>query len=383
MARIIAAPWMIRYPLGGVLSWNLQWLVGFQRLGHEVFLLERSGYPNACFDPAAGVMGDDCASGARAVNELLSRFGLDRQWCFLDEAGACFGLSRAALTDVLRTADLFVDLGTHGAWLPDLAAAGSRARTVLVDGEPGYTQMKRELKRAAGAAVPEYDFYYSNGANVGTPDYLGPTAGRAWRAVFNPVVPDLFPDEPPPSGAPFTTVMNWQAHAPFTFGGREFGQKDVEFARFIDLPGRVSVPMEVAVSGRYPKAELEGAGWDIRSAHGVTESYDGYLRYIRGSAGEFSVCKEGYVALRTGWFSDRSAAYLAAGRPVVLQDTGFGAHLPCGRGLFGVATVDEAAAAIEAVAADPRRHAAAAREVAAEYLDARVVLERLLDEVGV
>src|SRR5688572_21705655 len=84
MARIALGTWMMRYPLGGNLSWSIQWLVGFQRLGHDVYLLEKSGYPNSCFDPEQGVMSDDCSYGINTVNALLSRFGLQDRWCFVD-----------------------------------------------------------------------------------------------------------------------------------------------------------------------------------------------------------------------------------------------------------------------------------------------------------
>jgi hypothetical protein len=380
MARVSVGSWAVRYPLGGNLSWTLQWLVGFDRLGHEVYLVEKAGYPDSCFDPVRGVMSDDCAYGVATVAELLARFGLPGRLCYVDAAGRYHGLSRERVESRFRWADRFVDIGSHGAWLEEATRTGLR---VLVDGEPGATQMKMEQALRAGKTLPEYDHYYSNGANVGTAASSAPTAGRLWRPLYNPVVTDLFDDRDPPPAAPFTTVMNWQAHAPLEFDGKTYGQKDRMFARFLDLPTRVSRPLEVAAAGQVPTAELAAAGWSVRNPHGLTASYDSYKEYIERSAGEFSVCKHVYVETCSGWFSDRSAAYLAAGRPVVLQDTGFSAHLPCGRGLFAVETVEAAAAAIEEISRDFRRHAAAAREIAREHLDARKVLGRLLSELGV
>jgi hypothetical protein len=377
--RVLVGSWMVRYPLGGNLSWTLQWLLGFRRLGHDVYLVEKSGYPNSCFDARRGVMGDDCSYGTAAVNALLRRFDLSDRWCFVDAAGEYRGLSGDRVRELFETAELFVDLGTHGAWL---GAVTDRCVTALVDGEPGATQMKRESRQEAGERLPEYDFYYTNGANVGTARFLGPTAGLTWRHVFNPVVPDLFDLPPPPADAPFTTVMNWQAHAPLRYGGRTYGQKDVEFAHFAGLPRRTGVPLEAAVAGKCPEADLVGHGWRLRRAHEVTVTYDAYRDYIRDSRGEFSVCKNVYVATNSGWFSDRSAVYLAAGRPVVLQDTGFGSVLPTGRGLFAVRTPDEAAAAIKEIAGDWDRHSRWAREVATDHLDSRRVLSKLLAEVG-
>jgi hypothetical protein len=254
---------------------------------------------------------------------------------------------------------------------------------VLVDGEPGYTQMRREMKREEGQFVADYDHYFTNGAAVPTPAYTGPTDGVSWHAVFNPIVVDLIAVAPPPPDAPFTGVMTWQAHAALKYRGKVWRQKDVEFTKFIDLPRRCDARFDLALSGASaPRDALHAAGWATRSARETTLTYDAYHDYIARSAGEFSVCKQAYVALSTGWFSDRSAAYLAAGRPVVMQETGFSAHLPCGQGLFAVKTVDEAADAIAEIRGDYGRHSAAARDLARSGLDATKVLAKLLRKTG-
>jgi hypothetical protein len=372
---------MARYPMGGNLSWTLQWLVGFQRLGHQAYLVEKAHYPGACWDPSRGVMGDDCSYGVATVHQLLARFGLGERWCFVDLDERYHGLSRHELETVFGQADLFVDIGSHGAWSAESTEAGLR---VLVDGEPGYSQIKMERRRAAGEVLPEYDFYYSNGANVGTPRSNAPTAGRAWRPLFNPVVVDLLEPVPPPDDAPFTTVMNWASHDPIEFQGIVYGQKDLEFEKFIELPQRTGVPLEAAIAGkRAPRGRLKEHGWRVRDGHEVSASFDSYASYLRASRGEFSVCKNVFVVMNSGWFSDRSAAYLASGRPVVLQETGFSDHLPCGRGLFAVRSPDEAAAALDEIQGNYQRHAKWARDLAREYLDARVVLGRLLRELGI
>lgn len=380
MARIVFGSYMVRYPLGGMLSCALQWLLGFQQLGHEVYFVEKSGYANACFDPSTSTMSDDCSYGVSVVSALLARFGLEHRWCFVDAAGRYHGLSRAWVEAVLGSADVFVDYGTHGSWLEEAATAGMR---VLLDGEPGYTQIKMERSLAAGDELTQYDHYYTVGQNVGTDRSTAPTAERPWRHVFSPVAADRFPREGVEPGAPFTTVMNWQSHDPIEFEGRTYGQKDIEFARFVDLPRCTATPLEIAVAGRVPTRELLTAGWRVRNAHEVTVSYDSFGDYIRASAGEFGVCKNVFVATNSGWFSDRSAAYLASGRPVVLQDTGFREHLPCGRGLFAVRTADEAAAALDEIGRDYTLHSRAARDIAEAHLDAPRVTRNLLAEIGV
>lgn len=381
MARIVVGSYMVRYPLGGMMSWTLQWLVGFQQLGHEVFFVEKSTYPDSCYDPVGKTLTNDFAYGLRTVSTLLQRFGLDGRICYVDFERVCHGLGRTAIEEVFRTADLFLDLGTHGAWLEEARSGG--ATTVLVDGEPGYTQIKMEKRVASGQTIANYDFYYSNGANIGTSNSTAPSCGKEWRSIFNPVVPSLFPVEPPPPGVPFTTVMNWQSHASLQYKDKEYGQKDVEFAKFLSLAQQTSHPMEIAVSGsNIPTTDLKRAGWRIRDAQECTISFDAYCNYIRFSRGEFSVCKNVFVTTRSGWFSDRSAAYLASGRPVVLQDTGFSEHLPTGEGLFAVDTVEEAADAITEIQGNYKRHTRTARRIAEENLSAEFVLSKFLASIS-
>jgi hypothetical protein len=381
MARVILGSYMVRYPLGGMMSWVLQYLVGFQRLGHDVYFVEKSGYPRSCYDPVKNVMSDDCSYGVATLNSVLARFDLADKWCFVDAAGRYHGLSREHVEAVFKSAELFVDMGTHGSWLEEATGAGLR---VLIDGEPGFTQMKMEKRLAAGGEPPDYDVYYTTGRNVGTENSTAPTAGKQWRPLFHPVVVSLFCPQVVNVDAPFTTVMNWQSYEPLEYNGTTYGHKDVEFKKFIDLPSLATTPVELAVSGEnVPFEHLINTGWRIRDAHRITASVESFKNYIYASKGELSVCKNGYVMTNCGWFSDRSAAYLASSRPVVMQDTGFSAHIPCGQGLFAVCTVDEAAAAINEISSDYERHSTWAREVAIEYLDAPRVLGRFLHELGV
>lgn len=377
MARVIVGSYAVRFPVGGYLSWVLQWLVGFQRLGHEVFFVEKSGWANACYDPSTDRMGDDCSLGLQRLVGALEPFGLERRWCFVDADGHYHGSTRAAIEEVFNTADLFVDMGTHGMWLPEAHRTGVR---ILVDGDPGYTQMQAVLH---GEDIGDYDHYYTVGRNVGTPRSSVPTLGKPWRPVFDPVVTDLFRCAAADPGAPFSTVMAWQSYEALEFHGRIYGQKDMEFRRFFDLPRRTRVPLEVAVSGDWvPTDRLIGRGWSVEDPLARTESVRAYHDYIAASRGEFTVCKNIYVDTNSGFFSDRSAAYLASGRPVVMQDTGLEGHLPSGCGFFAVRTIEEAAAALDAIDSDYTRHATAARALARDLLDTTTVLPALLAESG-
>ncbi|MFL6238980.1 MAG: hypothetical protein ACJ735_05740 [Actinomycetes bacterium] len=380
MARIVVGSYMIRYPLGGMMSWVLQYLVGFHRLGHDVFFVERASWPDACFDPVRRAMTDDPSYGIAATAALLDRYGLTGKWCFVDYLGQHYGMTSAQIQGVLDSADLYIDMGVHGSWSERAERAACR---VLIDGEPGFTQMKMVQRQGSSLELPPFDCYFSTGRNIGTPSTSTPDAGKVWRPLFHPVVLELFPVVPTPRDAAITTVMNWRSYDPLEYDGVVYGHKDVEFEKFIDLPRRCSRAVEIAVAGQHvPRETLTAHGWLVRDAYDVTRSFDEFRSYVSGSAAEFSVCKQGYVATRSGWFSDRSAAYLASGRPVVQQDTGFGEHLPTGHGLFAVNDVDEAALAVAEIEGDEGRHGTWAREVAADHLAADIVLAGFLAEVG-
>ncbi|MCZ7525869.1 MAG: glycosyltransferase [Acidimicrobiia bacterium] len=381
MATIVLCSYVIRYPLGGVLSSNLQFLTGFARLGHDVFLVEKAGYPDSCFDPDSYVSGDDCRCGMRAVDALLRRHGLGGRWCYVSADGAYHGMERSQVEEVFARTDVFLDRGLHQTWDEESARVPVR---VLLDPDPGFRQVKLENARRRGEPMPDYDAYYTYGRHIGSARSPAPTAGLPWRHVFHPVDTRLHRRTPMPRHGPFTTVMNWQSLPPVELDGTRYGMKDVEFAKFSHLPRLVDVPCEVAVEGHdVPVEQLLRDGWSVVSALETTRSFGSYADYVDASMGEFSVAKEVYSGLEVGWFSDRSAVYLARGRPVVVQDNGLDGVLPLGEGLFSVRDADEAAAAIAAIRAAPDRHAAAARRIAEEHLDTSVVLGRFLAELGV
>lgn len=382
MARILVSVCMVRYPLGGMICNSLQWLYGLHRLGHECYILEKANYPNACFNPLAGTMDDNGAYGLAVVSALLARIGLENRLCFVDYHDNYHGLAQAEVDALFRKADLYIDYGNHGAWLQEASSTQCR---IFVDGEPGYRQIQLVNEEAASGRNPllGYHYYYTVGQNIGTAKSCAPTGGFQWRHVFHPICIDLFKVVPASAGAPFTTVMNWQSHTPIPYKGAIYGQKDLEFEKFLSLPRLTSAVLEVAVGGhQVPTERLLAAGWRLRSAHDVTISYDSFLHYICKSQGEFSVCKNVFVATNSGWFSDRSAAYLASGRPVVLQETGFSGHLPCGRGLFAVKDAAQAAEAIRSIEKDYQKHSQWAREIANEHFDSAKVWGRVLSEVG-
>lgn len=375
--RVIVSGYLAQYPLGGV-AWDyMQFVLGFARLGHDVYYVEDTRqWP---YDPRSDGLGEDCAYNVQYLSDLFSRFGLEDRWSlrffWTDE---WFGLSGAQRAEVLESADLLVNVS--GA-LADPGIVGEGVVRAYVDTDPVFTQIKLvrgddHLRRQVDA----HDVRFTVGETLGegTPD-----TGHLWIPMRHPIEVSEWRTEAPP-GATFTTVMNWTSYKDIEFEGDVYGQKDTEFRRFLELPARVpTAELEVAVnSGKTrhaPREHLRHLGWRVSDPRQVCPDLESYRSYIQTSRAEWSVAKNGYVKARCGWFSGRSAAYLAAGRPVVVQDTGFSQTLPTGEGIVPFTTLDEAAAAVEDVLARPELHAQAACEIAESCFDSIVVLDALVE----
>jgi hypothetical protein len=423
MARIIVAGYIVRFPLGGQAWAHLHYLLGLQALGHDVTFFEDAGWPDACYDPEQGTMGDDAVYGIRVLHEWLGRFGLDGRWVFRDAQKTCSGLSQQAADACIAQADVLINL-SGVTWFEGFERIPARA---FVDEDPVFTQVRAATDRDFWNLLNGHQALFSYGHNIGLPGCGIPTAGLSWRPFQQPIALDQWPfacaqpaggrsspsaaTNAAPHGAraegiasstalpaagstpakyagrvapadTFTTILSWNAYGGVEFEGRAYGPKSMSFPLVATLPARIPQQFELAVSGDDVHAsELSACGWTLRDPLAVSRSLETYREYIAGSRGEFSIAKHGYVASRSGWFSDRSAAYLASGRPVILQDTGYSGWLPVGEGLLAFRTLDEAVEAIEAVNTDYERHRRAARAIAEEFFDARTVLSGLLDRL--
>lgn len=379
MARVVVSGLMVRHPVGGNLYAFFHYVLGLARLGHEVAYVEESAWPGGCYDPVSGASGDDPGRGLAIVRQLFAEHGLSAPVLFFDpRTGRVHGAGRGELEALLADADLLLDVGGT-CWARVWERCGRR---VLVDLDPLFTQ----VGRFGGAFLDRYHLHLSYGANLGRADCPIPTRGIAWRATVPPVVADLWSGGASGAargaGTParYTTVTNWSSYEPVVFEGRRYGQKDEEFLRLGDLPRRAPVGLELAVAGAGPEIlrRLEANGWSVRSGAEVALEPKSYRDYIQGSRGEFSVAKHAYVVSRSGWFSDRSVCYLAAGLPVVLQDTGFGPSLPEGPGVLFFGDADGALRALAAVEAAHAEHAEGAAELARRVFGHDRVLSRIL-----
>jgi hypothetical protein len=379
MKRLLISGYMARYPLGGQLAAHFQYVLGLSRLGYDVHFVEEAGWKDACFHPATVTVGNDPATGCALVEDLFVRHGLSGRWTFVGLDGQVWGRPREEVARWAKDAPL-LSL-SDVSWLPEFAECPVR---VYIDEDPGFPQMRTATGETGWRAkLDKYDIHATYGENIGLPECPIPTIGYRWTATRPPIVPDLWANSLLP-GREWTTVMNWQSYANVMWRGVEYGQKDREFRRIESLPSDTAEALEVAASApETVREDLQRAGWRVIAALDASRTLDVYRDYIRGSRGEFSVAKHTYVATSSGWFSDRSAAYLASGRPVVLQDTGFSRHLPTGEGLFAWTDIASAAEALEQAAADLPRHADAAQRLVDEYLRYDVVLPRLLRKAGI
>ena len=372
-----------QYPMAGVAWQAVHYLVGFQRLGWDVYYVEDSGA--APYDPEVMSVTEDCRFAVGYVGDVMRRFGLADRWAYLDLMhGEVHGLSRPAVDDLYRTATAIVNL--CGATAPR-AEHRQGAKLLYVETDPVYEQFNVALGDAASLGfIRSHDVLFTYGENLGGADCPVPTSGFAWHVTRPPVVTDLWDGPIDLDARAFTTVASFANKGKdITYDGVRYEwSKHSNFARFLDLPRHTPQPFVMAMKPGDPAVErqVRDAGWTLVDPDATSRDVDGYRRFIRESRGEFTVAKDIYVRPRSGWFSDRSVCYLAAGRPVVTQDTGFGRFVPTGEGLFAYSTMEEAVDALARVNADYGRHSAAARRVAAESFGAEPVLRRLLADAG-
>ena len=385
--KIVLLGMLTRTPVAGV-AWLMgQYVNGFQRLGYDVYYVEQHARTPHMFMSDEDELGTEGA--AAYIADVARRFGFEDRWAYqaLHEDGRCLGMSAEELDKLYRDAALIINL--HGGTVP-LPEHAATDRLVFLGTDPVATELKiHRGERETIDFLDQHVAFFTWGLNYGNPDCRLPWASSySFVPTPAPVVLDFWNAElVPPTTAPFTTIGNWrQAKRPVEFEGRVYSwSKHKEFLKILDLPLRSGTRIELALSSYEPEDQLLLAehGWRVRPGLELSrDRIDRYRDFVVGSAGELSVAKEQNVLFRTGWFSERSATYLAAGRPVILQDTGFGAALPTDEGLFSFTDLGEAVEAMTEVTSDPARHRSAARDLAREYLSHEVVLGDILEHVG-
>ena len=378
--RIVVAGMIAADPFQGGATWAvLQYLLGLRSLGHDVLFVEP--VDSAKLRPEGTSL--DVSVNHRYLVEALSSAGFDGDHALVDAAtGAVAGMTRERLLERCTSADLLLNVS---GMLADPALIGSIPVRAYLDLDPAFVQ----LWHAQGIDMrfDSHTHFVTVGLGIGESGSVIPTDGRDWITTLQPVDLPSWPVADRLSIDALTTVANWRGYGSIEHEGRTYGQKVHAIRDLIEMPRRVGDRFVLALAIHPDETrDLEALalnGWELVDPAIVARTPATYREFIGGSLGEIGIAKTGYVLSRSGWFSDRSICYLASGRPVVAQETGFSRHLPTGDGLFAFETIDDVASAYAAIRSDYERHRRAARAIAEDLFDARLVLERLLIRLGV
>jgi hypothetical protein len=373
---IIFAGTIGRSGLGGQAWAGLQYLLGFRALGHEVYYLEDCGRSSWVYVWEKEDWTHELDYPAAFVHACLEPFGLGEQWIYRDNYRS-LGMPLERFLEICARAEvLIIRAAPLWTWRPEYERPRRRA---YIDVDPGFTQISMgngDVALAEGIARAETRFTY--GARIGERDCRIPLQGGPWLSTLPPVHLPEWPRQDD-QATHFTSVVRWQGFKEVVHDGVAYGQRDREFPAYFRLPQRTSQRFRLAQMGMKPEL-LEEHGWEVVAGEIHSRTPELYRHFIQNSRAEFSVPKNGYVAMRSGWFSDRSVCYLASGRPVLIEDTGLAGYLPVGEGLLTFTDPESALAGVEQINADYQRHRHAARTLAETHFATELVLPRLLEE---
>jgi hypothetical protein len=387
--RIVVLGAMSEMPVSGVVWQVLHYLEGLRRLGHDVSYVEDTGaWP---YDPYLDTITDDPSPAAAWLARVMEAAGFGRRWAYVSAADEdrIWGMDREGMRRVLERADGLINLSGHTVLNETHLQVPVR---IYLETDPVTPQLEIASGRQSTVAfLAAHTHHFSFGERLGLPGCPVPVEGFSYHPTRQPVVLDWWPPprsfpKPPDGGVRFTTVGAWeQTYKDLVFDGEMYTwSKSAEFLKLLDVPRRAGVTIELALAfdDTDTVAPLERSGFRVLRALPLSRDRDAYRAFITGSGGEFTAAKDQNVRLRSGWFSDRTATYLATGRPAVVQDTGFDVTLPTGEGLLAFRTADEAVECLHEVMSDYERHSRVAHEIAEEHFRAETVLERLLCEAG-
>lgn len=385
MTRVVVSGALANKPDNGGNAWTrLSWVLGFTRLGFDVSFVEQIA-PTACVDWTGHMVPFADSLNLAYFREVTQQFAMTDSATLLcgDGEHTC-GLSWTELEDLADEADLLFNMSGH---LQGPLRRRFR-RSVFFDDDPGFTQFWWAQGNAASSWLADHDYWFTIGENVGLADCSIPLGGIPWRSARVPVTLEEWPVCQADNNARFTSVGTWRGpYGPVQHAGKTYGLKVHEFRKMIELPTRVGLEFEIALDIHPDEvsdlAALTANRWVVIDPKRVARTPDTFRGYVQRSGAEFSVAQGIYVATQSGWFSDRTVRYLASGKPVLVQDTGFSRHYPVGDGLIAFHTLDEAVAGAERIVRDYDMHARAAREVAEAYFDATRVVGQLAEQIGV
>lgn len=382
--KIIVFGIIFWYPLAGVTYQFLHYLMGLRRLGYDPYYVEDSG--RWIYDPLSFEFSPDASCNIAAVAPILETHGFGNRWAFRGNypGGRCYGMTEEQLLQLYRQADAFLNVTASQELREEHMAC---PRRIYVESDPFAVQIKvAQGDEPTIKALEAHDTLFTFGENLGAPDCDIPVEHFRWLPTRQPVAMELWENPfPPARGTAFSTITTWHNKGKDLEwrGETWYWTKDREFKKFLDLPRRRDVKFELAVEVDEDVHRLLTAnGWNIVHSLPISRDINQYRRYIQNSRGEFTVAKDQVVRPLTGWFSDRSCSYLAAGRPVITQETGFSKYLPTGKGLFGFRTMEDILSAVDIIESDYEGSCKAAREIARECFAAEKVLGSLMERAG-
>lgn len=379
--RIVVLGYIVRGPMGGLAWHHLQYVLGLKAMGHKVLFLEDSDNYPACYHPDHFSFTTDPFYGLSFLSALFEQFDLQDHWSYFDaHTNQWFGANDKTAKSFCQAADVVINLSGMNPlrdWWQKIPVR------LYIDTDPVFTQINHLTKPDRMTLAKGHTHFASFGENIGRADCLIPDDGFRWLPTRQPVFVNAWKVSAPVPTGKWTTVMQWDSYAPVEFNGRQFGMKSASFPDYVSIP--VAVPsesFELALGGSTaPRTNLERMGWSITDSHQQTKTPKRYQEYISHAKGEWTVGKQGYIVANSGWFSERTLSYMASGKPVIVQDTGFTGFLPTGNGLFAFSTKAEVVAAIEKVNSDYSFHANAARKLVESCFDSQMVLKALLDSL--
>ncbi len=386
--RIVVMGFMGSCPIAGVVWQHIHYVVGLQRLGHDVYYIEDSA--RLPYNPETFEVNNEFDYAARLLSRLSREFGFKNRWAFCARylpGNPTAGLPLRRIRQLYRDADAILNICGAQEFNDDLLVSD---RILYIESDPGVEQIKIDKGvRATIDYLRRHRALFTFGENVGTTGFPVPIHGFKWLPTRQPVVTDLWKTQrAPPRAAVFTSVANWSTSGlkDITWRGDKYlWSKSREFLRFISAPKKSGETFELAtnIEDEKTRAKFLRSGWRLHSPLQLSVDYWLYHDYIRRSKGEFTVAKDQYIRLNTGWFSDRSACYLAAGRPVIIQETGFTKIYGGKAGLLSFRSLSEIVDAVKIINADYAKHSRAARTLAREFFEAENVLKSILDRAGI
>lgn len=390
--KIIVGGFIGLFPTGGA-TWDyIQYPLGLKLMGHDVYYIE-----DTMLYPVYQSKGDDwadCSFGVQYLKDAMEKVGLADKWAYRDVAsGKLFGMTESKFKQVCEEADVLINVSSSVYMRDEYTKIPVK---ILVDTDPMFTQYQYHEKMEIGGEAAEttrnymraHDLFFTFGLNIGKPDCRIPQFDFNWHTTKKPICLDYWErSESMPAKYGFTTIMNWTERPDFMYENEMWGQKNKEFRKFHHLPERTGEKFEIIINRPKDQAtaeamdHLKSLGWDILSPDHLISDKEHYRCFVQQSLGEFSITKETYIKSNSGWFSGRSAVYLASGRPVVTQDTTWSRYIPSGTGLIAIHDLDDAVEAVKDIRTNYDRHAKAAKEIATEYFDSSKILGDILNYV--